>query len=345
MPRHAGRLGKLALGAVTALAMLAIEPVALSQATAASCAALASQLARAGGARKDRSKANRYSKAVARQKRELSRTRAMARRAGCRASAGGGRCGSLNDTIRRMEKRVAELEAKRRAASGGSAGRRSRRSIEAQMRRQGCSASRTRSAARNAKPQKVERVARAEPTARGPASVSRPSLQAPVGGGYRTMCVRTCDGYYFPVSNAIDPRGFRADAARCASMCPAAETKLFVHHRSGDAQSMVDRVGRRYSSMPYAFRHQQPEYKHTKSCTCGRPLAPRPKMTELRGAQQTAPAEPLGIAARASDGETVRNAGLNFGWRSATELVARGRATEAAPRRIRVVGPKFLPDP
>ena len=32
-----------------------------------------------------------------------------------------------------------------------------------------------------------------------------------VNGSYRTMCVRTCDGAYFPISSQASPMGFQRD--------------------------------------------------------------------------------------------------------------------------------------
>jgi len=40
---------------------------------------------------------------------------------------------------------------------------------------------------------------------------------------YRTLCVRSCDGYYFPISYATGRGRFKTDAAVCASMYPPGE--------------------------------------------------------------------------------------------------------------------------
>ncbi len=39
-------------------------------------------------------------------------------------------------------------------------------------------------------------------------------------GSYRTLCVRTCDGYYFPMSNASSPSDFERDQSNCQSELP-----------------------------------------------------------------------------------------------------------------------------
>jgi hypothetical protein len=38
-------------------------------------------------------------------------------------------------------------------------------------------------------------------------------------GSYRTICVRMCDGYYFPISTSTSRRGFASDEARSQASC------------------------------------------------------------------------------------------------------------------------------
>ena len=54
------------------------------------------------------------------------------------------------------------------------------------------------------------------------------------GSTYRTVCVRTCDGYYFPVSYSTTPANFQADEQTCQRMCPASETALYSHRNPGE---------------------------------------------------------------------------------------------------------------
>src|SRR5207247_7083255 len=50
-----------------------------------------------------------------------------------------------------------------------------------------------------------------------------PAPNAPLAGTYRTLCVRTCDGYYFPISYSTVPGKFADDEQLCRRMCPATE--------------------------------------------------------------------------------------------------------------------------
>ncbi|HVZ14115.1 MAG TPA: DUF2865 domain-containing protein [Bauldia sp.] len=88
----------------------------------------------------------------------------------------------------------------------------------------------------------------------------------PVGGTYQTLCVRTCDGFYFPISFATVPSQFAADEATCQSMCPGGQAELYTHLNPGeDASQMVSLSGQPYTALPNAFRFQK---EYDKSCTC-----------------------------------------------------------------------------
>jgi hypothetical protein len=77
------------------------------------------------------------------------------------------------------------------------------------------------------------------------------------GGTYRTLCVRLCDGYYFPISHVTNVTGFSIDAGRCAAAC-GGEARLFYHpNPGGDVAFMLDFTGRTYASYPNAFRYRR----------------------------------------------------------------------------------------
>lgn len=83
-------------------------------------------------------------------------------------------------------------------------------------------------------------------------------------GGIRTVCVRTCDGYFFPISFGASEANFGRDQTTCSNACPGA--KLFYYRPgSQDPEDMVDLSGQRYSKMKNAdlFRTQ-----YVESCKC-----------------------------------------------------------------------------
>ncbi|MGI9480157.1 MAG: DUF2865 domain-containing protein [Hyphomicrobiaceae bacterium] len=88
----------------------------------------------------------------------------------------------------------------------------------------------------------------------------------PYGGGrYRTVCVRLCDGYFFPVSNASGRRDFYRDAQQCQSTCQS-ETRLFYMSPSNPSiKTARDQRGLAYSDLKTAFLYRK---KYSKTCTC-----------------------------------------------------------------------------
>ena len=85
------------------------------------------------------------------------------------------------------------------------------------------------------------------------------------GGTFKTLCVRLCDGFYFPISYATSRDRFAADVKQCEQRCPA-RSRLFVHRNPGEnVDSMVDLNGRSYRSLPTALLHRT---QYIADCTC-----------------------------------------------------------------------------
>jgi hypothetical protein len=76
-------------------------------------------------------------------------------------------------------------------------------------------------------------------------------------GSYRTLCVRLCDGFYWPISHAVSRSSFHRDANLCRASC-GEEARLFYHRSTdGDVRDMVDLTGRTYARLPTAFRYRK----------------------------------------------------------------------------------------
>lgn len=79
-----------------------------------------------------------------------------------------------------------------------------------------------------------------------------------LGNVVRTLCVRVCDGYFFPVSFATTRQSFDADRAFCEASNPSTEMRLFFHQNpTEDIEDMKDLTGRLYTDLPNAFRHRR----------------------------------------------------------------------------------------
>ncbi len=83
---------------------------------------------------------------------------------------------------------------------------------------------------------------------------------------YRTVCVRLCDGYYFPVSFSTLPSHFEQDAAVCQNKC-AAPVELFYYQNPGQGmdQSIAFRSQELYTSLKTAFLYRK---QLVKGCSC-----------------------------------------------------------------------------
>lgn len=87
----------------------------------------------------------------------------------------------------------------------------------------------------------------------------------PVIDTYATICVRTCDGYYFPISFSTTPERFGRDEKICQSSC-GSQAKLFIYRNPGDTpEGMQDLRGNAYSRLPNAFLYRT---SYNESCKC-----------------------------------------------------------------------------
>jgi len=243
------------------------------------CARLEGQLAaidRGGGDPAKDEQIRRYQDAATRQQGELDRVTAQARRMGCDSSGflslfnnNSAQCGPVNNQIQQMranlDQMTANLERLRTGGLGGADRENQRRSVLTALAQNNCG------------PQYAA-------AARGPGNFIEnlfggggggnpnnplPPPDAQYGGQsgtFRTVCVRTCDGAYFPISFATSQARFAADEQICKAQCPAAEASLFAYRNPGeDINQAVSISGQSYSSLPNAFKYRT---EFNPSCSC-----------------------------------------------------------------------------
>jgi len=85
------------------------------------------------------------------------------------------------------------------------------------------------------------------------------------GGNYRTVCVRLCDGYYFPISASTNKKYFGVDEQACQSRCSSDARLYYYRNAGGSPETMKDRRGRTYADMKTAFLYRT---TYNKSCQC-----------------------------------------------------------------------------
>lgn len=82
---------------------------------------------------------------------------------------------------------------------------------------------------------------------------------------HRTMCVRLCDGYYFPISFATTSNRFSTDEHMCQSRC-AAPARLFTYpNPGGTPEQMLSVDGISYNEIENAWRFKK---EFVKGCSC-----------------------------------------------------------------------------
>ncbi len=327
-----------------------------AEAASSTCRKLERQLANASRGKV----AKRYAVAIRKQERELVKAQRRQRAGGCKSGIrglfGGAECRQLNSVIRRMQGNLANL----RAQSGGGA-RAERARILASLNANGCRDNKKSKS--KLRPVSVKRqIAPAlDNTDR---NAGRRLLRNGTGGSvrhtgdtYRTLCVRTCDGYYFPVSFSTTRDNFSRDQEACQQMCPGAETKLYYHSvRTEESEDMVAvEDDRPYAALSTAFLYRTRGVAAGGSCSCqggGRNFSvtlggDADGEQALKSAAPVIPVntwrlDPL------TDPETYAN--LRGGFDPSIQKRMLGGAPSPAlaaadSRSVRVVGPVFLPDP
>lgn len=286
-----------------ALAVGALSLLFVQTADAASCASLKSELRQLTSSAGSQSpQARKWTTAKRQQQKALSAAERDAGYFGC-ATSGSAQCTGLNSKIKRMRANLKAIERQLARSGGGARQDKRLRQVRAALKRQNCDAP--------AATRKAERPGAAEgdkprsllarlfnPQPRAETVAARPGDQEisavrrqkrngtarrglPSGGMFRTLCVRTCDGYFFPVSYSIGKRHFAYDEARCSEICPAAETELYVYRNpGGDQAEMMSLAGELYSEQPFANRYKS-EYVEGCSCRISRQSKRPSSWTEL----------------------------------------------------------------
>jgi len=114
----------------------------------------------------------------------------------------------------------------------------------------------------------------------GPRSNGEPQQSNTRNTGRRTMCVRLCDGYYWPMKRGGTNSSLMTDRQKCESQCTS-KSRLFVLRSSTDnIASMRDLGGRRYSKLKNAFAYRK---SYNPSCGCrAKPWSERARLRHKR---------------------------------------------------------------
>ena len=342
---------RLILLAFTAMPIVAIT-VLPSQATSRICKTLEAQLAAlpSGSSKKSRN----YAGAIAKQQQQLGIVRARMKQARCGFGIFGNRipeCAQLRKSAASMENNLAKLRRQQGRIGGGSQAQRSR--IQARLRANNCH-DKGAAQARKSTRETAKKSATSAPRKR-----HRPSTV------FQTMCVRTCDGYYFPISFSVSKDKFSRDEKTCMARCPGAEVALYAHDvLNEEAEDMVSTVdGTPYRELPKAFSYRRTGVSR-ETCSCRKDRrftilagekavdarafsdeettnAPEPQLIANEKTSDTSPSFYVAVPPK----QEVEQSEIPEPVLNKTVPPARSFDDEAAQRRVRIVGPAFLPDP
>ena len=345
---------KLAAAAVTTLASCI---AALAQVPNPACQRLEAQLASLDRGNSDPARAQQIRSAedaVNRQQFEVDRLVAQSRRMGCESSGFFSifsnpppQCGGLSRQIDQQRFTLERQRNQLEQLNGGTTQRAAQRqSLLIALADNGCGAQYRSAALAGQQGDFFDRL-----FGGNNGLSSAPSGQ--MGGTFRTICVRTCDGYYFPISYATTPDRFRDDEQTCQRMCPAAEVSLYTYHNPGEeVPQAVSLNGRLYTELPTAFSYRK---ALNPACSCRRPGESWAEALKVNGPDETvAPgavvvteqnAKRLSQPRIGADGKPIRpapRAKATAEPESASIADAPGE-TDPAKRTVRTVGPTFLP--
>ncbi len=351
-----GRVYKLATAAAITVSVCA---AALAQSSNPACQRLEAQLTSLDRGNSDPARAEqirRTEEALNRQQFEVDRLVAQGRRIGCENfgffsifSNPPPQCGALNRQIGQQRSTLERMQNEFEQLQGGTTQRAAQRqSLLIALGDNGCGAQYRSAALAGQQGGFFDRLFG------GNGGVSS-APAGPMGGTFRTICVRTCDGYYFPISFSASPDRFREDEQTCQRMCPAAEVTLYSYHNPGEEVAQaVSLNGRLYTELPTAFSYRK---ALNPACSCRRPGESWADALKVNGADNTVVpgdvvvteqnAKRLSQPHTGADGKPIRP-----GPRAKTAAPAPANSAPMAEapgdidpskRKVRTVGPTFLP--
>jgi Protein of unknown function (DUF2865) len=213
----------------------------------------------------------RYQDAASKQQAELDRVTSQAKRMGCDSSGffslfngQSAQCGPVNNQIQQMRANLDQITTSLERLRGGGFGDpdrdNQRRSVLLALAQNSCGPQYA-----NAVQNSGNFLNNLFGNNNNPGPVPGTDM-GPQSGTYRTVCVRSCDGAFFPISFATVPARFPDDEKTCKALCPAAEASLYAYRNPGEDMSQAVSInGQPYSSSPNAFRYRQ---EFNPSCSC-----------------------------------------------------------------------------
>jgi len=294
--------------------------------------------------------ARQYASAMAEQNLELRKVRNDLRNYGCTSGSmvviGGENadyCTELSQAEGRMIDNIAYLQDRRNELAGRNGADDDRRELMAALDSNGCNSENFYAPSeRNANdpaPSVEEQAMRSDtfiPLGGGEADprygLPRADMLSPVS----TICVRSCDGGFFPISSNTTSVDFGRDSQTCAKMCPGIETQLFYRDvTSTEASNMISvATGTPYSAMKNAFAYKSRAPGEKNACACNLTAY----YDEMRGKQAISQPPPQGSITTIRTNPPAKDTAAA----AAPQPSVPERPYDPTQNKVRQVGPQFL---
>jgi hypothetical protein len=202
---------------------------------------------------------NQYSSAAQRQQAEIDRTSAYARSIGCdrggfsffgNSQPAPPQCNGLNTRIQAMQANLGQLQ----GMAGRAGGSPQRQDLVARY-----------NAYCRSQPRGFFDQLFGNSGSQNDVPLEMPPEDDTPRGGSQAICVRSCDGGFFPLNFSARTGNLASLGELCTALCPNAEVSLFTRNPDNDVGTAVGADGTPYRDLENAFKFQK---TYDSSCSC-----------------------------------------------------------------------------
>src|SRR6187431_3346997 len=159
-------------------------------------------------------------------------------------------CLKMNDRVEDARRQLSQLQEQRQALTGGGGNRRRQAELQDALARAGCGGQ-PRQTARRGGLFDIFGGGQEEEVQDIPQTPIYRSIDP--NGRYRSVCVRLCDGFFYPISYATYASQLAQEAQQCQSSC-AAPAELYVYRNPGqEIEQAISLNGSAYMDLPVAL--------------------------------------------------------------------------------------------
>ncbi len=191
------------------------------------------------------------------------------------------KCLKMNDRVEDARRQLAALQQQRAALTGGGSNKRRQAELQDAMARSGC----------GGQVRAPKRGGGLLDFFGGGQEQEEEEPQTPVyrsidpNGRYRSVCVRLCDGFFYPISYSTYSGRLAQEQEQCQSSC-AAPAELYVYRNPGqEIEQAISLNGSAYMDLPVALKFRK---SYVNGCSCKQAEY---NPTEIEAANKRAEAE------------------------------------------------------